>query len=166
MAPYSEGRRLGWGPVPLAPGSSESCLFQWVCAHVPSGAAGNGFEDVNKEVSIRRPRVPGWGLRQWRWAILVTRKCFLGSSELGSGAPGKRGEDLLTRRFPFVTWKLGTLRGVEMQGNGNVARCECGHMSHTKWNLLAWCLWGVGVGWGGGEGDLEKALGSTARGFI
>lgn len=59
LAPYSVGRRFGWGPVPLASDSSESCLFQWVCAHFPAWAAGNGFEDVNKEVSIRKPRVPG-----------------------------------------------------------------------------------------------------------
>lgn len=51
LAPYSERRRLGWGPIPRAPDSSESCLFQWVCAHVPAWAAGNGFENVNKEVN-------------------------------------------------------------------------------------------------------------------
>lgn len=48
LAPSSEWRRLGWGSVTLAPGSSESCLFQWVCAQVPAWAAGNGFGDVNK----------------------------------------------------------------------------------------------------------------------
>lgn len=48
LAPSSEWRRLGWGPVTLAPDSSESCLFQWVCAQVPAWAAGNGFGDVNK----------------------------------------------------------------------------------------------------------------------
>lgn len=48
LAPSSEWRRLGWGSVTLAPGSSECCLYQWVCAQVPAWAAGNGFGDVNK----------------------------------------------------------------------------------------------------------------------
>lgn len=39
-------------------------------------------------------------------------------------------------------------------------------MSHTKWNLLAWSLWAVGVGCGSGERALRKARGFRVRGFI
>lgn len=38
-------------------------------------------------------------------------------------------------------------------------------MSHTKWNLLAWCLWGVGVGCRGGEGALWTALRFSGEGI-
>lgn len=67
-----------------------------------------------KQRGVHPKANPGWGCRQWRWAMLVAGKCFRGCSAIASRAPGEGERTLYQGSIPLLLGSWGTLRGVEM----------------------------------------------------